>query len=158
VGPIRHARAWAASAAAIGGCVIAVAGCGGGGDDATSTSANATAVPGITSPGQPSGGSSSSTARSGPGAGTTPNAAPNAAPGARPFQQALAPFRACLKQHGVDLPLLGGSGALQQEYQQDPQRFRDQVERGFACIPELPPQMRAYAERFKRRFEQRNQG
>ncbi len=38
--------------------------------------------------------------------------------------------------------------------QHNPEEFRAQVEKAFACIPELPPQLRAAAERFKRRFEQ----
>jgi hypothetical protein len=144
-----------ATAAAIGSCVVAVAGCGG--DNETSTSA-ATAVPGVTSPGQVNPGrDSNSTTQTAPGA-TTPSA-----PGITPFEagtgeQALAPFRECLKQHDVDLSLLDDPAALRQRYQQDPGGFRAQIERGFACIPELPPPLRVYAERFKRRFEQRTKG
>jgi hypothetical protein len=113
-------------------------------------------VPQVTTPGQyRPGGESTSTAPSTPGTTTAPSA-PNNPPGAQPVTQALAPFRDCLRQHGVDLPLLDNPGALRQRYQRDPEGFRAQVEKGFACIPELPPRMRAYAERFKRRFEQRN--
>jgi hypothetical protein len=157
VGGIRNPRVCLTAAAAIG--AIAIAGCGGGGDDNTSTSANAT-VPQVTSPGQFNpGGARTPTAPEAPGNNSGgPAAQGNLPPGAQPVQQALAPFRECLQQHDVTLPFLNRSGsqAQRREFQQNPQQYRDQAQKAFACIPKLPPQLRATAERFKRRFEQRN--
>jgi hypothetical protein len=72
-------------------------------------------------------------------------------------QQALAPFRECLQQHGVSIPFLNGSGGQEQQrqFQEDPQQYRAQVQKAFACIPELPPRLREIAEQLKRRFGQR---
>jgi hypothetical protein len=47
-------------------------------------------------------------------------------------------------------------GAGVQAQRQNPGQIRSQIEKAFVCIPELPPRLRATAERFKRRFEQRN--
>ena len=144
-------------AAALATCVIVVTGCGGGGDDSTSTSANAT-VPQITSPGEFNPGGASTTTPDKPGGSSTAPGGPpgQSAPGLPPAQQALAPFRECLEQHGVSLPFLNGSGGQEQqrEFQQNPQQYRAQVQKAFACIPKLPQQLRATAERFKQRFEE----
>jgi hypothetical protein len=47
-------------------------------------------------------------------------------------------------------------GWQQRLEQQSPTERRKQIQAGIACIPELPPQMQAAAERLKRRYEQRN--
>jgi hypothetical protein len=46
-------------------------------------------------------------------------------------------------------------GAHQGQQQQNPKERREQIQAGIACIPELPPQMQAAAERLKRHYEQR---
>jgi hypothetical protein len=159
VGRIRNARAWAAAAAAIAACVIAVSGCGGGGDDSASGTTGAAAIPTVTAPGQgqfrPPGNGSTSTTQTTPG--NHPPTPGNLPPGARPVQQALAPFRDCLQRHGVSLPFLNGAGGQAQgrQFQQNPEQYRAQITKAFACIPELPPRLRAAAERLKRRYQQR---
>jgi hypothetical protein len=146
------------AAAAIAACVVTIAGCGGGGDDNASGTTTAAQIPTVTTPdsGQlrpPANGSSSTT-------GTTPDNHPpapgNLPQGGQPAQQALAPFRDCLSQHGVSPELLTEPGGALRARQRNPEELRAQVEKAFACIPELPPQLRATAERFKRRFEQEN--
>jgi hypothetical protein len=68
----------------------------------------------------------------------------------------MAPFRACLTRHGVQLPAYG---ALPQGKQKpaSPARVQQQIKARIACIPELPPKLRKAAERLKHRYEQRQQ-
>jgi hypothetical protein len=136
-------------------CAIALAGCGGGGDEGTSTSANAT-VPQVTTPGQsnPNRTRTSTTPKT-PGNNPTTTPTPrNRPPGGQSVQQALAPFRECVRRQGVSLPFLNGSAQAQQP-NTNPEQYRAQVEKAFKCIPELPPRLKDAAEQFKRRFEQR---
>ena len=80
----------------------------------------------------------------------------NQPPGTQQGLEAIAPFRQCLSDHGVSLPFLRGMARGSQSPQaplQDP-TSRAQIEKAFACIPELPPPLRESAERFQRRFEQ----
>jgi hypothetical protein len=142
--------------AAIGACLILIAGCGGGGDDNSTTSAS-TGTPQITTPGTFNPGTRSTP--NGPQAQrttSTPAAPGNHPPGAQPVGQALVPFRDCLGRHGVDPTQfrLGFQGQGQQ--QRDPAQVQKQIQAGIACIPELPPRLRKSAERLKRRYEQRN--
>lgn len=151
VGRIRGTRAWLAVVAAVG--AIALAGCGGGGDESTSTSANVT-VPQVTIPGgeptttttPPTGGNNSG----------EPPAQGNQPPGTQQGLEALGPFRQCLSDHGVSLPFLRGmaTGSQSQQSQLQNPTSRAQIEKAFACIPELPPGLRESAERYQRRFEQ----
>ena len=157
VGRIRQAPVRVVAAAAIAVCVVTTAGCGGGGDDNASGTTTAAQIPTVTTTGsgesRPPGNGSSSTTRTTPG--NEPPAPGNLPQGAQPAQQALAQFRDCLSRHGVSPQFLNPGGALRAR-QRNPEEFRAQVEKAFACIPELPPQLRASAERFKRRFEQAN--
>jgi hypothetical protein len=161
VGRIRNAR-WCVAAATVGGCLIALAGCGGGEDDTTSTSADATtvAIPTVTQPAQPGpDGGSTSTNENAPGSNPADGArAGNGPPETRPAQR-LSAFRDCLSRQGVSLQNLRGGGGLQAQ-RRNPEEFRAQAEKAFTCIPELPPQLRESAEALKRRFEerQRNSG
>ncbi|HEY6771821.1 MAG TPA: hypothetical protein VI035_05150 [Solirubrobacterales bacterium] len=153
MGRVRHALPSLAAAGVVGACLIALAGCGGGGDDSP-TAASAT-VRQITTPGQFN-----------PGTRSTPNAPPSddgtptgpATPGggsggAQPVLQELVPFRACLSRHGVDPEQFRAGFRWRQ--QRDPAEIRRQIQAGVACIPELPPRLREAAERLKRRYEQR---
>jgi hypothetical protein len=157
VGRIRQAPVRVVAAAAVAACVATTAGCGGGGDDNSSGTTTAAQIPTVTTPGSgessPPGNGSTSTTRTTPG--NQPPEPGNLPQGAQPAQQALARFRDCLSQHGVSPQFLNPGGALRAR-QHNPEEFRAQVEKAFACIPELPPQLRATAERFKRRFEQSN--
>jgi hypothetical protein len=146
------------AAAALGAGVFAYAGCGGG-DDNGSTSANATSaeIPTITQPAQPApnGGSTPTTPKP-PGPNSANGAGSgNAPPGARPILRQLGAFQDCLSRQGVSIQTLRGAGASQVQ-ERNPEQFRAQVEKAFACISELPPRLRAQAEQLKRRFEQRN--
>jgi hypothetical protein len=138
-------------------CLAVLVGCGGGGDEDSSTSASVPTVPQITTPSEvnPDRGSTTTTP-AGPGAGqANPNGQGAGPPAIQGAQEALAPFRACLGQQGISLPGLLRSGGGQTG-EQNSARYRDQVEKAFTCIPKLPPQLRARAEELKRRFEQRN--
>jgi hypothetical protein len=140
-------------------CAIAAAGCGGGGDDGTSTATAAgTNVPTVTSPRLPNAHAPGNR----PGGGSTATAPPNGAPAGPPaqrFQTLLAPFRDCLSRHGVDPAQFqqgfqGRPGPRPQ--QSTPAQMRKQIQAGIACIPALPPRLRAPAERLAKRYEQRN--
>jgi hypothetical protein len=151
MGRIRHGRASAVGAVSLVICLLALAGCG----DDSSTSASDATVPQITTP---SGVNSSRGSTTTPPATqgnpqANPNGHSNGSPGVQSLQEALGPFRDCLTHHGVSLGLLNGVGGAQR--QQNPEQYRGQVEKAFACIPELPPQLRERAEQLKRRFEQR---
>jgi hypothetical protein len=115
-------------------------------------------VPQVTSPDQfnPEGGSTTTAPEAAGNSSGGPPGQGNLPPRAQPVQQALAPFRECLQQHGVSLPFLNGSGGQEQQrqFQEDPQQYRAQVQKAFACIPKLPQQLRATAERYKQRFEE----
>jgi hypothetical protein len=67
-------------------------------------------------------------------------------------QRVLAPFQACLKDHGVQ-PAQFNPQARQQQ-RPDPAQFRKGIQARIACIPELPPRLRQAAERLKRRYQQ----
>jgi hypothetical protein len=71
----------------------------------------------------------------------------------------LAPFRDCLTRHGV-APIPSGTDArqawLQRQRQLSPAQERAQIRARIACIPALPPRLRAGAEKLKRRYERRN--
>jgi len=54
----------------------------------------------------------------------------------------------------VSLPFLRGSGAAP-PLGQNSAGYRDQIEKAFTCIPELPPPYRQRAEQLRRRYEQR---
>jgi hypothetical protein len=130
-------------------CLIAFAGCGGGGDE-SSTAASA-GVPQVTTPGRFDPGTRSTPTGPQPG-----GAAPaGGAPSARPALQELAPFRDCLSRHGVDPAQVGLGLRLRGWQGRDPAEVQRQIQAGIACIPELPPPLRAVAERLKRRYEQR---
>jgi hypothetical protein len=135
--------------------VVWVSGCGGGGDGETTTAASVPTVPQVTSP-APAGPDqgSTTTTRTAPGQGSPAPGGGQGALGSQSFEGALAPFRDCLAKKGVTLPLLRGSGAGPPPRQNSAQ-YRDQVEKAFTCIPELPPQFQERAEQLKRRFQQR---
>jgi hypothetical protein len=155
VGRIRHALASVAVAVAIAACLFVFGGCGGGGDDGSTTSASAP-VPQVTTPGALNADTRSTpTTRQAPNTTTTTPAAPGSGPpGAAPVAQTLAPFRDCLSRHGVD-PNHFRPG-LQRQQGQTPAEVQKGIQAGIDCIPELPPRLRAAAERLKRRYEQRN--
>jgi hypothetical protein len=147
-------RVGALAATAIAVLAIAVSGCGGG-DDSTTTATRASAdAPTVTAPRIPQG--------SGDGTRTSPITPSNATvgAGAQRFQQRLAPFQDCLRSHGVDPTQFQQS--FRQNFQSgqvqraDPAQMRKQIQAGIACIPELPPRIRQWAERLKARYEQRN--
>ena len=152
---IRNRTMFVTVAIAAGG--VLCAGCGGGGDDVGSTSAEVStaATPTIAESTQPA-----TPAPNGGAVPTTPkapdsNPANGARSGNRPpgalSQQNLSDFRDCLRQRGVHLRgLRGGS-----QGQRNPERYQAQVEKAFTCIPKLPPQLRETAEQLQRRFEQR---
>jgi hypothetical protein len=152
VGRFRQALVQVVAAAAVAACAAAIVGCGGGGDDSGS-STSASRIPTVTAPGSgqasPPANDSTSTTETTPGNPPGPRNLPQGAAA----QQALTPFRDCLSQHGVSPQSLYG---LQGGQQRNPEELRAQIEKAFVCIPELPPQLRATAERFKRRFEQQN--
>jgi hypothetical protein len=114
-------------------------------------------VPQVTTPGALNAGTRSTPAtRQAPNTTTTTPAAPGSGPpGAAPVLQALAPFRDCLSRHDVD-PNQFRAGFQQGQQEQDPAEAQKQIQAGIACIPELPPRLRAAAERLKRRYEQHN--
>jgi hypothetical protein len=149
VGPTGHRRAVVIGLAAIAACLIAVVGCGGGDDDGSEPTATGVQLQTPTAPNVPDdegrfGGEGGSTS-------TAPAAPSEPPPGAQQAQRVLAPFRACLTRRGVD-PAVFQPGAWRE---QDPAEMRETVEAGIACIPELPPRLQEAAERFKRRYEQR---
>jgi hypothetical protein len=148
-----------AAVAAIAASLIALAGCGGDGDDNATTSASATA-PQITTPGAFNPGTRSTpTTRRGPETTTTtPPTSGSQAPGAAPVIQALAPFRDCLSRHGVDPAQFRAGSQWQGQQQRDPALVQKQIQAGIACIPELPPRLRKAAERLKRRYQGRTNG
>jgi hypothetical protein len=124
-------------------------GCGGGGSDSstvvgTGAQAHTVTAPNFTDKFKRAGGSGST---------ATAPAAPGA--GAQQVAQALAPFRDCLRQHGVE-PMPFGSSARQSRHP-DPAEARKQIQARIACIPELPPKLRQAAEQLKKRYEQRQQ-
>jgi len=153
---IRNPGVFVTAAVAIGAGVLVYAGCGGGGDDDASTSANATtgAIPTVTQPAQtaPNGGSTS-TAPKAPESNRDNGAATGKGSPGGGLQQ-LSAFRECLSRQGVSLQILTGAGAARAQ-RRDPEKFRDQVEKAFTCIPALPPQLRQRAEQLKRSFEAR---
>jgi hypothetical protein len=153
----RHALAGVAAVAIVAWLAL-LAGCGGGGDEDTSTSAGVPTVPQVTSPAPASPDRGASTTRTVPGTGqAAPSGSGQVPPGQQGFREVLAPFRECLDQRGVSLAALrpaGGGpppGVSLAEY-------KDQAEKAFTCIPRLPPQLRERAELLKRRFEQRYGG
>ena len=146
--------------AVVGGCVLAVSGCGGGADGGSpsqtaireqASSLTQPETSGKPKPDQPSGESGGSATQ-----------APHA--GVERLQRVLGPFRECLSRHGVEPePFLSGAAArqrwqqlLQQRAQRSRPEFRADIQARIACIPELPPRLRAAAEQLKRRYEQRN--
>ena len=147
----RHALAGVA-AAAIAACTL-VAGCGGGGDEDTSTAASVPTVPQVTSPAPAKPDREPTTTRTSPGAEPAAPGPGQLPQGVRGFQEALGPFRECLDRKGVTLPFVRGSGAGPPDL--NSAQYREQVEKAFTCIPELPPRFRERAELLKRRFEQR---
>jgi hypothetical protein len=112
-------------------------------------------VPQVTIPG----GEATTTTTPPTGANNSGEPAPqgNQPPGTQQGLEALGPFRQCLSDHGVSLPFLRGIATGQQQLppqlRQNPVA-RTQIEKAFACIPELPPPLRESAERYERRFEQ----
>jgi hypothetical protein len=126
-----------------------VAGCGGGGGD-TSVTRTGVQLHTPTAPNlpgadrfHPNGGTTSRTETQPSQVGT----------GVANAQRVLAPFQACLKDHGVQPAQFNPQARPQQR--PDPAQFRKGVQARIACIPELPPRLRKAAERLKRRYEQR---
>jgi hypothetical protein len=159
VGLIRDARARFAAAAAIGACVLAVAGCGGDGNDSSSPTQTGVQLQAPTTPTAPdSQGNPPGTDTDRGSTATTPfqgqpgNANP---PGVARIRRALGPFRDCVSRHGVDLDGFR-SGAREQF--PDPDARQKRIQAMIDCIPELPPRLRAAAERVKQRYEQRQGG
>jgi hypothetical protein len=145
--------------AVIAACTIAMAGCGGGDSDGTTTGAQAVAVPPtVTAPAAPNGQRFRTTPEG--GSATTPSGTTPSGPGAQRVQRALAPFRDCLNGHGVD------PAQFEQRYQQrfqsgqaqrpDPSEVRKLIQASIACIPALPQRLQPAAERMAQRFQQHN--
>jgi hypothetical protein len=140
--------------AATAACMVAIAGCGGGGGDGSSEATETgVQLQTPTAPNVPDEEPFRSGDRS---TSTTPSEPSEPPPGVQRAQRALAPFQACLTRHGVDPTALRAGGWRQQE--RDPAQMRKAIEAGIACIPKLPPGLQAAAERFKRRYEQRQGG
>jgi hypothetical protein len=132
-------------------CLIAVAGCGGGDDGDSETTATGVQLQTPTAPAAPTTPDEGRFGGEGGSTSTTPAAPSEPPPGAQQAQRVLAPFRACLTRRGVD-PAVFRPGAWRQ---QDSAEMRETVEAGIACIPELPPRLQEAAERLARRYEQR---
>jgi hypothetical protein len=138
--------AWLIVSAAVIAC--AVAGCGGGGSDTGSTSTgvqlHTPTAPNF--PGadrfHPDGGVTS----------TTQTQSGGLHRGQANVQRVLAPFQACLQDHGV--PPFHFDPQHQQQQQPDPAQTQKRIQAQIACIPKLPPRLRQAAERLKRRYEQ----
>jgi hypothetical protein len=139
-----------------------IAGCGGGGDDNSPSTATAVQLQAPTTPEAPgANGSTPNTETRPPTTSTSPTPDSNGATpdGVESFQRSLVPFRNCLQRHGVD------PGQFQQSFRQgaqarrsqplDPAQVRKQIQAGIACIPALPPALQAGAKRLARRYEQR---
>jgi hypothetical protein len=157
VGRLTNPRAWLKAAAAIGACSIAVAGCGGSGDDSSSQAPAAAQIqtptaPNVATPGQSRPGDRTSTTNTTPTPSGTDATHGTDLPSVR---KVLAPFRACLSSHGVDPVQFGRQFRGGPQQQQDPAQARKAIQAGIACIPELPPRLRQAAERLKRRYERR---
>ena len=141
-----------AAAAVVAACLWFVAGCGGDSNDSASTAASI--PPAVTAP------QVQRTATK-PHTPTSTQASPTTTvpghPGANELAVALGPFRDCLQRHGVRVPQPGvRSGApRQQAWGQSASQRRAQIQARIACIPELPPRLRRFAERLKKRYEQR---
>lgn len=137
--------------AATAACLVALAGCGGGDDGDSEPTATSAELPTPTAPTAPT---VPGDERGGEGSTPTTPTPSEPRPGAQQAQRVLAPFRACVSRQGVD-PAILRLGAWRQ---QDSAEMRKAIDAGIACIPELPPRLREAAERFKRRYEQRQAG
>jgi hypothetical protein len=126
-----------------------VTGCGGGGDDSTAARTDAQ-LPDLTSPTRSGSDATHPDGDTGTGTATAPI---ETAPGVKSLTTVLAPFRACLTQHGVQ-PRQFGSPPQQRP---DRAQIQKEIQARIACIPELPPKLRKAAERLKSRYEQRQQ-
>jgi hypothetical protein len=131
-----------------------LAGCGGGGGDDSASVTRTFAGRTITAPAPPTTTSSEQgTATTGtlpqtiriPGAGTI-------------HASELAPFRACLRRHGVQPLALDSGQATPGAFSPDQvdrlrAQIRQQLPARTACAPELPPALRDAFEQFRKRFQ-----
>jgi hypothetical protein len=141
--------------AVVAACLWFVTGCGGDSNDSTSTSLST--PPGVTAP-------QVQRTATRPGAAASKQAGPTTTvpghPGANELVRQLGPFRDCLQRHGVQVPQPGvrDGPPRQQAWGQSAAQRRAQIRARIACIPELPPQLRRFAERLKKRYERRTHG
>jgi len=134
--------------------VGAISGCGGGGGDDSGSVTRTFAGRTITAP------APETTTSSGQGS-TTTGTLPQTItiPGAGTINASeLAPFRACLRRHGVQPLALDSGQASQGAFSPDQvarlrAQIRQQLPARTACAPELPTALRDAFEQFRKRFQ-----
>jgi hypothetical protein len=134
--------------------VGALSGCGGGGGDDSGSVTRTFAGRTITAPAPPTttGSQTGSTAT-----GTLPQAITIPGAGTIPASE-LAPFRACLRRHGVEPLELDSGQATPGTFSADQvarlrAQIRQQLPARTACAPELPTALRDAFEQFRKRFQ-----